>query len=223
MLFCPLRGMKHEANISHFWKYSDAELIGRILLGIEGSRSELLGSRIIRELDRVQDATKLLERVAHIPGVGETRANLILGAIELGRRLTIAPRQSVSKPEELLPYLDRYAGEQQEYFLLALLNGAHELIDLPVISIGLVNRTLVHPREVFAPAIAERATAIIVAHNHPSGDLTPSEADRGITSRLAEAGKLLGIELLDHIIFGRSREFYSFSREQEDCLKTAFD
>lgn len=88
-----------------------------------------------------------------------------------------------------------------EYFFGITLNGAHQIIDIHTITKGLVNRTLVHPREVFRPVLLDNATAIIVAHNHPSGNLEPSREDKDITNRLKEAGDLLGIKVLDHIIF----------------------
>lgn len=110
--------------------------------------------------------------------------------------------------EQIADYLiKKYGRKQQEYFILILLDGAMQPIKTEVVSIGLVNRTLVHPREVFAPAIQNRATRIVIAHNHPSGDLTPSEEDIGTTNRLIEAGKIIGITILDHIIF--ADDYYS--------------
>lgn len=111
--------------------------------------------------------------------------------------------------EQTASYLiKKYGKKQQEYFIVILLDGALQPIKTEVISIGLVNRTLVHPREVFAPAIQNRATSIIIAHNHPSGNLTPSEDDINTTYRIIDAGKILGINVLDHIIFS-DKEFYS--------------
>lgn len=91
------------------------------------------------------------------------------------------------------------------------LNGAHEVIETRVVTIGILNRTIVHPREVFADPIADRAAAIIVAHNHPSGQLEPSEEDIIITRRLSEVGELLGITLLDHLILGSKGGYSSFA------------
>ena len=108
---------------------------------------------------------------------------------------------SCRDPKTVFDYLRPYGKEQQEHFLVLLLDGAHQIKFSKVVSIGTVNRTLAHPREVYAPAIEHRATAIIIAHNHPSGDLTPSSDDLELTMRLRRAGQLLGIELLDHVIF----------------------
>ncbi len=104
---------------------------------------------------------------------------------------------------ELMHYADR----KQEHFLCASINGANEILNIRVVSIGLIDRSPVHPREVFADALADRASAVIVAHNHPSGGLEPSPADLAITAQLKAAGAILGIELLDHIIFNRAGYF----------------
>ena len=109
-------------------------------------------------------------------------------------------------PSTVYEYLKPYSGKKQEYFLVVMLDGARQIMNVKVVSMGLVNRALVHPREVFAPAIENRATAIMLAHNHPSGDLCPSLEDLSITARLRKAGALLGIEVVDHIIF--SEESY---------------
>lgn len=111
---------------------------------------------------------------------------------------------SCSNPKTAYDFLKQYGKEEQEHFIVLILNGAQQIKFAKVVTIGLVNRTLVHPREVFATAIEHRATAIIVAHNHPSGNLEPSTDDLELTNRLKKAGSLLGIELLDHIIFSES-------------------
>ena len=107
-------------------------------------------------------------------------------------------------PAKIYETIKHYGLQKQEYFIVVLLDGAHNIIRHVVVTMGLVNRTLAHPREVFAPALIERATAIIVAHNHPSGNLEPSGDDLEVTYRLKKAGDLLGVELLDNIIFSAS-------------------
>ncbi len=124
-------------------------------------------------------------------------------AWELSRRKLCLSSTRITSPEALFTQVVRWAERPQEVFLSATLNGAQELIRLRVITIGLVNRTLVHPREVFAPALSDRSAGILVAHNHPSGQLQPSKEDLDVTSRLKQAGELLGIPLLDHLIFSR--------------------
>jgi len=120
-----------------------------------------------------------------------------------------APTYRISAPADIYGALKKYACARTERFLCGTLSGSHELIKVNIISIGLVNRTVVHPREVFYPAIIQNACAIIIAHNHPSGRLDPSPEDREITHRLREASEVLGIALLDHLIIGRTG-YYSF-------------
>jgi DNA repair protein RadC len=120
------------------------------------------------------------------------------------------PSATIKTPRDLLPSLKRYTTKRQEHFLVATLDGAHAVIRLRIVSIGLANRTLVHPREVFQVAIQDNATSVIVAHNHPSGQVAPSDDDREVTKRLKSAGEILGIPVLDHIVFGRSG-FFSFA------------
>ena len=115
----------------------------------------------------------------------------------------------ISLPCDAYEVLKRYARSKQEQFIVITLNGAHETISVYLVSLGLLNRTIVHPREVFNRAIKDSSAAIIVAHNHPSGQLEPSEEDRAITRRLTEAGEIIGIPILDHIIFTK-KGFVSF-------------
>jgi DNA repair protein RadC len=129
--------------------------------------------------------------------------------LELGRRLFGVREIKVSSPGDVWPLVSHWSDRKQERFICCSLNGAHELIAMRVVSIGLVNRTVVHPREVYADPITDRACAVIVAHNHPSGRLDPSPEDREITKRLKEAADTLGIALLDHIVFS-SEGYFSF-------------
>lgn len=103
--------------------------------------------------------------------------------------------------------------KEQEHLILFTLNGAHEVINEYVVTIGLVNMTVVAPREIFKRAVRDNATAIIIGHNHPSGNTTPSEEDKAITKRLVQSGLLMGIQLVDHIIIGESG-YTSFKEER---------
>ena len=109
--------------------------------------------------------------------------------------------------------LSKYIKEEQEHLILFTLNGAHEVINEYVVTIGLVNMTVVAPREIFKRAVRDNATAIIIGHNHPSGNTTPSEEDKAITKRLVQSGLLMGIQLVDHIIIGESG-YTSFKEER---------
>ena len=148
-------------------------------------------------------------------GIGDAKATLILAAIEFARRRIKPEGAKIETPADLLPHVRHYADRKQEHFLCASINGANEILNIRVVSIGLIDRTPVHPREVFADALSDRAAAIIVAHNHPSGGLEPSPADVEVTSQLKAAASVVGIALLDHIIFNRTAT--SASWKQDVC------
>lgn len=135
---------------------------------------------------------------------------LVIAALELGRRCFGCRGKRVRSAQDAFPLLQHYADHPQEQFVTLTLNGAHEVIASRVVTVGLVNRTLSHPREVFADAITDRAVSIIIAHNHPSGQLEPSDEDKEATRRLYEAGRILGIALLDHLILGPQGKYLSF-------------
>jgi len=113
------------------------------------------------------------------------------------------------RPEDIFDFVKRYANSKQEQFLVVTLNGAHQVISVKLATIGLANRTIVHPREVFVHAIKDGASAVVVAHNHPSGNVKPSPEDDNITDKLKRAADVLGINLLDHLVFSKT-EYYSF-------------
>lgn len=120
-----------------------------------------------------------------------------------------SPRISLPRDAFLVPAVHRYAIKHTEYFLVLTLDGAHNVIKLHVASQGLVNRTLIHPREVFRPCLSDNAVACILLHNHPSGNLEPSPDDREITKRLIDASEIIGISVLDHLVISK-RGYYSF-------------
>ena len=115
----------------------------------------------------------------------------------------------VSEAKDILPLLNDIIGKQQEYFICISVNGANEVIEKRIVTVGLLDKSQVHPREVFADVITDRAASIILAHNHPSGELKPSNSDLKIHEQLVEAGKILGIKILDHIIVSK-KGYYSF-------------
>jgi DNA repair protein RadC len=121
----------------------------------------------------------------------------------------------IRNPDDMYNLLKRYALAKKEQFIVVTLNGNHEPLSVRIVSTGLINRTLVHPREVFYPAIQDLASAVILCHNHPSGNLLPSAEDKSITKRLVAAGTIMGIHILDHLIIGKSG-YYSFCKNE--CL-----
>jgi DNA repair protein RadC len=188
---------------------SDAELLAALLgTGIKGKGVNELADEVLALLDKGEGVPEA-DTLVRLAGIGEAKASAVCAALELGRRLYGARERKVASPGDVWPIVAHWSDRKQERFICCSLNGAHELIAARVVSIGLVNRTVVHPREVYADPITDRACAVIVAHNHPSGRLEPSPEDREITCRLKEAADTLGIALLDHVIFSGSG-YYSF-------------
>ena len=186
---------------------SDQELLAILLgRGTPGMDVLALAARLARLIDQKGLDVKA-EDLLPFAGVGDAKATLILAAIEFARRRIKPEGAKIETPADLLPHIHHYADRKQEHFLCASINGANEILNIRVVSIGLIDRSPVHPREVFADALADRASAVIVAHNHPSGGLEPSPGDLAITAQLKAAGAILGIELLDHIIFNRAGYF----------------
>lgn len=189
---------------------SDLELI--MLLVSSGTAERPVNevsSELLALLDKSEEPD--YKSICAIKGLGRAKSSQILAALELGRRRMkkygIGP--SISSPGEIFREVRHYATRDQEQFIVLVLNGAHEVLNVFVATVGLVNKTLVHPREIFSDAIQRRGTAIAIAHNHPSGKLEPSEDDINVTKRILISGDILGIKVLDHIIFSSS-SYYSF-------------
>lgn len=145
------------------------------------------------------------EQLKNVNGLGPARITEILSAFELSRRYLIDDeRPIIDSPEKAVEQFSDIRDKKQEYFVCMTLDGANRLITKRTITIGTLNASLVHPREVFADAIADRAASIIVAHNHPSGNTKASHDDVCLTSRLKKAGEIIGIDLLDHIIITKT-------------------
>lgn len=193
---------------------TDAELLAIIIR--TGSRSEtavklsqrlLLGEKGVNGLRFLVEAS--IEELGKIKGIGLAKAAQIKAAIEIGKRLASlsqSERPVIKCPEDVrnllmeeMRYLDK------EYFKTILLNIKNQVIHVEDVSVGSLNSSIVHPREIFKIAIRRSSAALILVHNHPSGDPTPSGEDVEITRRLVESGKLLGIDVLDHIIIGDGR------------------
>ncbi len=191
---------------------SDQELLAVLLgKGTPGMDVMTLAAKLARLIDEKGLEVKA-DDLAQFAGVGDAKATLILAAIEFSRRRIKPEGAKITTPADLLPHVRHFADRKQEHFLCASINGANEILNIRVISIGLIDRSPVHPREVFAEALSDRAAAIIVAHNHPSGGVDPSPSDINITAQLKAAGEIVGIELLDHIIFNRIG-YFSFLEE----------
>jgi len=193
---------------------SDVELVA-ILLG-SGTKTHdvfTVAGRILKALDQGGTHPDMKE-LQQIEGVGQAKAALIAAAIEFTRRRIRPEGLRISFSPEVLPLIRHLADRKQEHFLCISLNGANEVIAVRTVSVGLVDKTHVHPREVFADPITDRASAVIVAHNHPTGNLMPSREDLEMTRTLKGAGETLGIKLLDHIIFNQ-KGYYSLLEHEE--------
>lgn len=182
-------------------KLSDLELI----MAIVGSGSEAADvTKIARDIQKLIDekgSELSFEDVMSVKGMALAKTTQFMAAYELWRRqFEVSERPIIDSPEAAVSQLANIRDKKQEYFVCLTLDGANRLIAKRIVTIGTLTASHVHPREVFADAIADRAASVIVAHNHPSGSLEPSNADIEVTTRLKDAGKLLGIPLLDHVI-----------------------
>jgi len=147
-----------------------------------------------------------------IDGLGKTHACQILAAFELSRRYLFQDGIKIQNASDVYKLVSDLKEKKQEYFLTLTLDGASRLIQKRVVFIGTLNQSLVHPREVFADAILDRAAGVICVHNHPSGNLQPSREDIAVTKKLVESGKIIGIRIMDHIIIGKA-SYFSFQAE----------
>ncbi|MEW6636226.1 MAG: DNA repair protein RadC [Actinomycetota bacterium] len=192
---------------------SDAELLG-ILFG-HGTREKTaveLATEIISENGNLYGLHGVtVHDLVGIHGVGEAKACIVLAAVEFGKRLGRVRnpgRPVISSPADVDGLLrGRIANSDRENFVVVLLNTKNEVLEAPLISVGTLSSSLVHPREVFKPAIRASAASVILAHNHPSGRTEPSREDREVTKSLVDASRIIGIEVLDHVILGR--EYFS--------------
>lgn len=188
---------------------SDQELLAILIgKGTPGMDVMTLAGKLVKVVDE-KGLELHSDDLLQFDGVGDAKATLILAAIEFARRRIKPEGTKIETPADILPLIRHYADRKQEHFISTSINGANEVMNIRVVSIGLVDRTSVHPREVFADALIDRASGLIVAHNHPAGSLVPSAWDIEITKQLKEAGDVVGVALLDHIIFNRTR-YYSF-------------
>jgi len=192
------------------------ELLAIILrTGVKGKSALKVANEILRKYGDKKLLDVSYQELKNIRGVGSTKAVQILAAIELGRRLFKEKQEKevfINSPEEVVKEVEHIKENKKENFICLYLDARNKLIYKETVSIGTLNANLVHPREVFEPAIRHLAAQIIAIHNHPSGDPEPSEDDLEITKRLMESGKILGIELIDHLIITKER-FFSFKEK----------
>ena len=187
----------------------DEELLAILLrTGYEG-RNVLEISRGIIKRYPVNNLVDMdLKQLTTIKGIGQAKAAGLVAGFELAKRglnQGIGIEPSITSPVDVLGFLTDIKDRRKEYFVALFLNARNQVICREDVSIGSLNASLVHPREVFAPAVGSSAASVILAHNHPSGDVTPSREDIELTRRMVQAGEIMGIEVLDHLIVGAER------------------
>ncbi|CAM3110270.1 DNA repair protein RadC [Filibacter tadaridae] len=190
---------------------SNQELIAILLrTGTKDESVLVLANRILSSFDKIQDLKDAtIEEMMSVKGVGKAKAVQLLAAAEIGKRLYrkhSEGRYTIRSPEDAASFLmTDMSSLTQEHFVVLFLNVKNEVLHKQTIFIGSLNSSIVHPRDIFREAVKRSAASIIVAHNHPSGNPSPSPEDIEVTKRLIEAGSIMGIELIDHVIIGDHR------------------
>lgn len=181
-------------------RLTDIELL-QALIGSGGAQADV--TKIARDVAKLlkRDRSLSAETLKTTKGIGPAKMTELLASFELAKRYVLEPdRPIIDSPEKAVELLADIRDKKQEYVMLLTLDGANRLIDKYTVTIGTLTASLVHPREIFALAIEDRAASIIVAHNHPSNRITPSDHDLDVTEKLIEAGDLMGITVIDHYI-----------------------
>ncbi len=190
---------------------SNHELIAILLrTGTKDESVLQLSNRLLSHFEGLRQLkSATLEEITAIKGIGSAKAIQVLAAIEIGRRvtsLTFADRYVIRSPEDGAKYvMDEMRFLSQEHFVCLYLNTKNQVLHKHTVFIGSLNASIVHPREVYREALKRSAASIICLHNHPSGDPTPSREDIEVTRRLSESGKIIGVDLLDHLIIGENK------------------
>lgn len=212
-----LHGPRERIQLVGEARLSDAECLALVLrTGGRGESVEQMAQRLLRQFAGLSGLARTSVRELARNGVGKVRAAAIVAAFGLARRLaeeSFRPGTQIRSGGDVAEVVRHTArGTRRENFYVVLLDVRSRVLGLHVVSTGVVDSAPVHPREVFGPAVREAAVAVVIAHNHPSGDPAPSTQDQQVTERLKAAGSLLGIEVLDHVVVGTER-YYSFADE----------
>jgi len=194
------------------------EILALILgSGVKGESVMVTAQRLLIEFGNLKGiAEASVEELTQLKGIGPAKAAQLKAAFELGKRMEspTARKGRIRNPEDAVAQIrSKLKGKKKEHFWVILLDTRNQVIKEVESSVGSLNASIVHPREVFKEAISASAASVILVHNHPSGDPQPSEEDMKLTKRLAEAGTLMGIEVLDHIILG-DKEYISLKNKK---------
>ncbi|MFA6536303.1 MAG: DNA repair protein RadC [Candidatus Paceibacterota bacterium] len=183
-------------------KLSDAELLAILLrTGTKDLNVLKLAQKILQKFENEKFINITIDELKTIHGLGPVKACEIIACFELGRRMLKGKKSSILlSSKDVWERMEDIRGSKKEHFVVFYLDSRNQEIKKEIISVGTLNESLVHPREVFEGAIKNNASSVIIAHNHPSGDLEPSQADIEITKKLIHAGKILDIKIIDHII-----------------------
>lgn len=207
---------KEERPRERLLKYGESQLSNQEILAIllgTGTRKESvmdLANRVLMHFEGLKYLSEAtIEELMAIKGIGNAKGIGILAAIELGKRIQRykpSERYVIRSPEDGADYvMEEMRNLKQEHLVALFLNTKNQIIHQQTIFIGSLNSSIVHPREIYREAVKRSAASIICAHNHPSGDPTPSQEDIHVTRRLVDAGKIMGIELLDHLVIGNNK------------------
>ena len=195
----------------------DSELLAILLRsGTTGKNVIEIASQILSKYSKKRLLQMTYDDLSKISGIDSAKATTLLAAFELSKRALEVNDTNlpvINTAKDAAAQLTDMRDLKKEHFVVLYLNAKNQLVHKETISMGTLNANLVHPREVFEPALKHSAAQIIVAHNHPSGDPKPSEDDLEVTKRLTEAGKMMGIELMDHVIVSKNSHF-SFKEEK---------
>ncbi len=188
-------------------KLSDSELLALLLrTGKKGQSVTIFSKIILKDLLKIGVSNLTLKSLMNIQGLGLAKSCEILAALELSKRLLQGKKNTIiMSPKDVMLAMQDIVLSKKEHFVVFYLDSRNQEIIRDIISIGSLNNSFAHPREIFENAIKNNAASIIIAHNHPSQDPTPSNADIEITKRILEAGKILGIEMLDHVIVSKNK------------------
>ena len=209
--------MQPREKLLSFWAQNLwwSELVATILWsGVQWADVFQLAKKVNKVIEEKRELLQI-DDLLNIHGIWKVKAIQLVSAFELAKRYFVQDSIQITSIWDVLTQVREYRNKKQEYLLCLTLDGASRLIEKRVVTIGLLNQSLVHPREVFSDAISDRANSIILVHNHPSGTCEPSMADRQVTQRLVEVSKLVGIEIQDHIII--TKESY-FSLKENNML-----